>query len=265
VFDSHCHLDAGEYDEDRGAVLVRARAAGLVGIVVPGYTQAQWTTLATFCAQDAILRYGLGLHPWYVHELSESALAAALEELPALVRVSSCIAVGECGLDASHARRGGASIAVQQRVLDVHLSIARAAQLPIILHCVAAHGLMLDVLEARGPLASGGVLHSYSGSAELVSRYEKLGLYFSFAGIVTRPEAKRPQRALCAVPRNRLLVESDGPDQAVREIADGASGRRSEPAHIRHVLAAGAALRNEPYEQLVRDTTNNGLRLFGNV
>ncbi len=261
MFDSHCHLDASEYDGDRSQVLARAHEAGLRGILVPGYEPSEWRKLSQFCAQDRLLTFGLGLHPWYLRELSESALCSALEELPTLVtqlRGAGCVAIGECGLDALHARRGGAAMVTQFRVLNAHLDLARETGLPPLLHCVGAHGAMLEVLEARGILVQGGVMHSYSGSAELVPRYAKLGLSFSFAGIVTRPEAKRPHRALCAVPRDRLLVESDGPDQASR--ASGST--RSEPAHIRHVLEAAAAIRGEPYADLVRDTTDNALRLF---
>lgn len=261
MFDSHCHLDAHEYDGDRSEVLARARAAGVCGILVPGYEPDEWRTLASFCAQDPLLRYGLGLHPWYVQALSESALSRALAELPRLVHESRCVALGECGLDAIHAKRGGASLVLQQRVLASQLTLARSAKLPVVLHCVGAHALLLALLEAEGPLPRGGVLHSYSGSAELVPRYAKLGLSFSFAGIVTRPEAKRPRRALCAVPRDRLLVESDGPDQASRD----SGSTRSEPAHIRHVLQVASAIRDESYVDLVRDTTNNALSLFGSM
>ncbi len=258
MFDSHCHLDASEYDADRREVLDRARASGMRGIFVPGFEPSEWRTLSAFCAQDSLLCFGLGLHPWYVKALSQSALELALAELPELVRTTRCVAIGECGLDAIHAKRGGASMEVQQHVLAAHLALAHGTELPIVLHCVGAHGMLLAMLEARGALPGGGVMHSYSGPAELVPRYQELGLSFSFAGIVARPEAQRPRRALAAVPIDRLLVESDGPDQPIREL-----GTRSEPAHVRRVLEIAAELRGEPYSQLVRETTDNALRLLG--
>ena len=259
MFDSHCHLDASEYDVDRSAVLTRAHAAGVRAIFVPGLEPRQWRGLPGFCAQDPSLSFGLGLHPWYVQPLSVAELAQGLEELPALVQTTGCRAIGECGLDAVHAKRGGAALELQRKVLESHLALAHATRLPIVLHCVSAHAALLDMLEAHGPLPGRGVMHSYSGSPELVPRYAKLGLSFSFAGIITRPEAKRPRRALEAVPSELLLVESDGPDQAARNL----DTRRSEPAHVRLVLETAAELRKQPYERLVRATTDNALSLFG--
>lgn len=260
MFDSHCHLDASEYDLDRNDVLERARASGMRGIFVPGFEPQEWRTLPAFCAQDSLLCFGLGLHPWYVKTLAPAELEAALEELPTLVRTTRCAAIGECGLDALHAKRNGAPMELQQRVLDAHLTLAHETRLPIVLHCVGAHALLLSMLEAHGVLPGGGVMHSYSGPAELVPRYAKLGLSFSFAGIVARPEAQRPRRALAAVPTDRLLVESDGPDQAIRAL-----GTRSEPSHVRRVLEVAAELRATAYEQLARETTGNALRLFGSL
>jgi len=259
MFDSHCHLDASEYDLDRREVIERARGAGVRGIFVPGYEPAEWRTLPTFCAQDSLLCFGLGLHPWYLSELSPAEIAHALHELPELVARTGCVAIGECGLDAIREKRGGASMAIQREVLSAHVRLAQTAHLPIVLHCVGAHALLLALLEAHGPLPRGGIMHSYSGPAELVPRYAALGLSFSFAGVVARPEARRPRRALQAVPLDRLLAESDGPDQALRDLGT----TRSEPCHVRHVLEAAAALRTEPYEALVRETTDNALAIFG--
>lgn len=259
MFDSHCHLDDDAYDADRVEVIERARSAGVRGIFIPGYTPSEWQTLPSLCAQDPLLCFGLGIHPWYVKDLSERELAAALDALPVQLSESGACAVGECGLDAKHARREGASLELQSEVLSAHLTVARRLQLPIVLHCVDAHERLLGLLERQGPLARGGVLHSYSGSAELVPRYARLNLSFSFAGVLTRAEAQRPKLALRAVPLDRLLVESDGPDQAARDLPT----RRSEPVHVGHLLQTMAGLRDEPYESLVRETTINALTLFG--
>jgi len=259
MFDSHCHLDDDRYDEDRADVLMRARAAGLRGIFVPGYTPREWQTLPSLCRGDGLLCFGLGLHPWYVGTLSESERSAALDALPGLLQTSGACAIGECGLDAKHAKREGASLDLQAEVLHAHLTLAHRLRLPIVVHCVDAHERLLTLLEREGPLPRGGVMHSYSGPAELVTRYARLNLSFSFAGVLTRPEAQRPARALRAVPIERLLAESDGPDQAPRDLPS----RRSEPAHVVHVLRAMADIRNEPYETVVRETTVNGLTLFG--
>jgi TatD DNase family protein len=258
MFDSHCHLDDEAYDGDREAVVARAKAAGVTGIVVPGFEPDEWPRLPGTCALDPMIGCGVGLHPWYVHTLSDAQREAALARLPELARAYRVVAIGECGLDAAKAKRDGAPLSLQRHVLEAHLELAWRLELPIILHCVGAHGALLDLLEARGPLPAGGVMHSYSGSAELVPRYARLGLFFGFAGIVTRPNASRPKRALAAVPLDRLLFESDGPDQAPAQ----ASTRRSEPAHIPHVLAAACAVRSETADELRLVTALNARKLF---
>jgi TatD DNase family protein len=257
MFDSHCHLDAEEYDLDRDAVLARAKASGVRGVMVPGYEPQEWARLSEL--RDPIVCCGVGLHPWYVHELGEAEREQALADLPRRARELGARAIGECGLDGAKAKRGGADLETQRRVLDAHLEVARQLRLPVILHCVSAHAQMLDVLKRHGSLPAGGALHSYSGSQELIREYSLFDLHFSFAGIVTRANARRPREALAAVPLERLLVESDGPDQAAQDVAPG----RSEPAHVALVLAAAAEIRDESRELLAQATEHNARRLFG--
>jgi TatD DNase family protein len=258
VFDSHCHLDASEYDADRADVIARAKAAGVRGILVPGYEPAEWSELRALCASDPMLCCGVGLHPWYVHEVEPAARDGALAQLGAHVEQAGAVAIGECGLDAQKAKHGGAPMELQEQVLEAHLRVAGELSLPVILHCVGAHERMLTLLSKSGKLPAGGVMHSYSGSKELVPKYLALGLSFSFAGIVTHANARRPREALKSVPLERLLVESDGPDQAAR----GVMPRRSEPAHVELVLRAAAQIRDQPLEILAESTEQNARRLF---
>lgn len=257
LFDSHCHLDAEEYDPDRPEVLARAYAAGVCDVLVPSCTWAHWPQIGALCATSRALHCAIGLHPWYLEPRGSDAEAAALERLSQAARELGAVAIGECGLDGPRAKVQGPDLARQEAVLEAHLDAAFQLELPLVLHCVGAHGRMVELLERRGRLPRGGVLHSYSGSAELLARYAKLGLYFGFAGMITREQAKRPRRALQAVPLDRLLLESDGPDQPA------AGQTRSEPAHLRAVLSAASQLRSESLERLAQATTENAHRLFG--
>jgi TatD DNase family protein len=259
MFDSHCHLDASEYDVDRAEVIARAREAGVVGIMVPGYEPTEWSELKALCASDPLLCCGVGLHPWYVHELDRAALAEAMSVLPRVIAEQGAVAVGEFGLDAIKAKRGGAAMDVQKQVVARHVEVARELKLPVIVHCVRAHGALLELLEAGGPLPRGGVMHSYGGPPELVGRYARLGMSFSFAGIVTRPVAQKARAALAAVPLERLMVESDGPDQP----PEGHAGTRTEPCDILRVLQVAAEVRGEPLAELSRITSENARALFG--
>jgi TatD DNase family protein len=258
LFDSHCHLDAEEYDDDRDGVIERARAAGVFGIMVPGYEPREWPRLKPLCARVPGSICAVGLHPLYLHELTPDERTQALAALPTWLQDVGAHAVGECGLDALVARRGGADLDTQARIVGAHLAMARELSLPIILHCVKAHGRMLELLAAHGPLPRGGVMHAYGGPPELVARYRKLNLSFSFGGIITYENAKRPRSGLCAVPLDALLLETDGPSQVPHE-----SGRaRSEPADVARIAHAAARLRGEDAGTLARATTDNALALF---
>ena len=259
MYDSHCHLDAEEYDDDRVGVLERARAAGVEAIMVPGYEPGEWDRLPALCASDPRIVCAVGLHPLYLHALTELGRRAALDDISPRIRALGARAVGECGLDAQVARRGGLDLAAQSAILDVQVELARTLDLPIILHCVRAHGRMLELLERHGALPRGGVMHAYGGPPDLIERYRRLGLRFSFGGIVTHEGAKKPRAALRAVPRELLLVETDGPSQ----VPAGAGRARSEPADVARVLATAAHLRGEPAATLAHITTHNARELFG--
>lgn len=223
MLDSHCHFDAALFDPDREACAARARAAGVDRVLVPGVHERQWGPL-----REAAIRHGwlfaVGTHP---RSLTDS-LAVPTD-------VSGACAIGECGLDGTVP----VDMAVQERVLLRHLALARDTGLPLLLHCYRAHDRLLPLLRRWGPCR--GVLHSYSGGAELVKPYLALGLSFSFAGVITHANARRPLNALRVVPRERLLAETDAPDQCPRP-----EHGRNEPAFLPLVVAAMERVRGEP-------------------
>ncbi|HEX5656861.1 MAG TPA: TatD family hydrolase [Polyangiales bacterium] len=254
MFDSHCHLDAEEYDDDREGVLARATAAGITGIMVPGYVPYEWPRLARLADPRVIC--AVGLHPLYVHELTAEERTDALRSLPDWLATTRARAVGECGLDLFVSKRGGADLDTQAEVVRQHLALAHELKLPIILHCVRAHARMLALLDELGPLP--GVMHAYGGPAELVPEYAKRGMHFSFGGIITHANARKPRLAVQAIPRERLLVETDGPSQ----VPHGVERTRSEPADVARVLDVMASLRPENADELARVTEDNARSLF---
>lgn len=262
-FDSHCHLDFEAFDADRARVWQRARDLGVTELFVPGVTPAQWVRLAGVRAQIPEARLGVGLHPYFLHELSSSERQRATAELPEWAERLGAQAIGECGLDGRWAKRG-VSLDEQVPVLAAQLTCARELRLPVVLHVVQAHGRALELLEAGGPLLAGGVLHSYSGAAELVERYCKLGLCFGFSGAVTRPNATKARAALRAVPLDRLLLETDAPDQPPSGfVASPEHPRRNEPGALPAIAALVAELRGLALDELARHTTHNARALFG--
>lgn len=217
-------------------MLARARAAGVTRVLVPGVRAEQWPLLRRDAARRGFL-FGVGTHPQVLPETR-----AVPDD------VTGAAAIGECGLD------GPTPVPMeeQERVLALHLALARDTGLPLILHCWRAHHRMLPLLKRWAPLR--GVMHSYSGGPELVGDYVALGLFVSFTGAVTWATAKKPLHALVRVPRDRLLAETDAPDQCPRP-----HHGRNEPAFLPHVVEAMERVRGEP----LRDALDANARSLG--
>ncbi len=256
MIDSHCHLDGSAFDADRAAVLVRARAAGVSDIIVPGVEPEGWGRLFDLARSTPGVHAAVGIHPQALPGIDPEDDDRHLADLEALLGKGGAVAVGECGLDGP-TEGAGASLDRQRAVLRAHLAIARRRGLPVILHCLRTHDALREELERDG-VPFGGVLHSYSGSAEQVAPYARLGLHFSFAGPVTWPTARRPLAAVRAVPIGRLLVETDAPDQSPHPHR----GDRNEPALLRLVLAAVASALGRPVDAVERATTASARALF---
>lgn len=263
AFDTHCHLDDPRYDGDRALVWQRAREHRVGFALVPAVSPARWGALCGLVrAHEGELFGALGIHPWALGAMSDAEVRDGLRALPdAIAREKGVVvAVGECGLDALIAERDGPSIERQERVFRAQCEVAAARGLPVVVHAVRAHERAAQVLRETKAL---GVLHSCSASAEQLRAYLDAGCSVSFAGSVTREHAPRVERAARYVPRERLLIESDGPDQAPRgAYASGEDGRRSEPAHVWLVARALAKVRGEDPEALVAYTTENARGVF---
>jgi TatD DNase family protein len=198
----------------------------------------------------------LGIHPQALPLLDPAHDDRHLSDLESLLSGGGAVAVGECGLDGPTAA-AGVPIDRQLTVLRGHLDIARRLGLPVILHSFRSHDSMLVALERDG-VPGGGVLHSFSGSAEQVGSLAALGLHFSFAGPVTYEKARKPLAAARAVALDRLLVETDAPDQTPRPHR----GARNEPGNLPLVLAAVANAIGATAADLDVVTTRNARRLF---
>ncbi|GMU59594.1 MAG: hypothetical protein AMXMBFR34_13570 [Myxococcaceae bacterium] len=257
MIDTHCHLDVPRFDGDRDAVLVRAWAAGVEALVVPAIGPERWEALLEWPARDARVQVGLGLHPQLLPDLPAADDDKHLARLDELLGRGVAIAVGECGLDGPS--EAGAPIERQLAVLHAHVELARKHRLPLLLHCYRAHPHLQRYLKREGIPAAGLLLHSYSGSAELSPFYVKAGCHFSFAGPVSFTEARRPLEALRAVPEDRLMAETDAPDQAPHPHR----GERSEPAYLPLIVDAMAAARGVSVEAMRKLTSDNARRFFG--
>lgn len=256
LIDTHCHLDVAAFDADRHAVLNRAWAAGLSGVVIPAIGPDRWDALLEWPGRDARVQVALGIHPQWLPELPEQDDDAHLTRLDALLAHGIAAAVGECGLDGATAAK--VPWARQRYVLEAHLELARKHDLPALVHCLRAHPALQELLRAAAPVPRGLLMHSYSGSAELVSFYVERGCSFSFAGPVTYLGARKPIEAVRRIPLARLMAETDAPDQAPHP----ARGQRSEPALLPHIVEALAKARPEAPDIVARATADNARAFF---
>jgi TatD DNase family protein len=250
LVDSHCHLDAPEFDRDRAAVLDRARAAGVRQQVVPAVEAAEWPKLREVCRAADGLHPAYGLHPMYL----AAHRPGHLEDLRGWIERERPVAVGECGLDYYVE---GLDHAAQQACFDAQLRLAREFDLPVIVHARRAVDAVIASLRRVGGLR--GVVHSWSGSEEQAGQLWKLGFLLGIGGPVTYERARRLRRLVATMPLEYLLLETDAPDQPDA----GIRGQRNEPARLAAVLDAVAALRRQPREDIARATTANAARLFG--
>lgn len=257
--DAHCHLDLPAFDGDRDAVIARAVAVGVGGFVVAGINPAGWSRQRQMARTVPGVVWTAGLHPEWVCTVDDSNVDSGLEALPgAFEGPGAARGIGETGLDARGGRAG--TLDRQVRAFRAQLATARELAVPVVLHIVGrgAHGRALEVLRGDGVPEPGGMLHAYSGSAEMVSEYGALGLYTSFGGPIVRADARKLHRAAMATPVDRLLVESDAPDLPPPNHAS-----RNEPATVIDVAAALAVLRAATPEEILGSAARNAARLFG--
>ena len=262
MIDSHCHLDAAEFHADRSDVIERAFFSGIRDIVVPAVDESSWArimALATAPAAGLSIHAALGIHPVAIPACDEADDDAMMERLEALVSTTHPVAIGECGLDTT-IDLVKAPLERQERLLRAQLEIARKQALPVIFHArgPTTYDRLARLLDETG-LPQGGVIHSYGGGAEMLKRFLDHAVMFGFAGPVTYPNARKVRASLVAVPDDRLLAETDAPDQTPAPIRPA----RCEPAHLTRNIDAMAAARGVSSAQLAALTTDNARRLFG--
>lgn len=245
--DTHVHLDQSEYAADLPQVLARSLDAGVTRWIVPAIASAQWAVLPELHQQHNGLYYALGLHPWFL--LAEEKAALVQLERWLVSAPPGLVAIGECGLDA----RIQVPIALQMEYLLAQLELARAFNLPLILHSRGTHNELLALLSRYRPPA-GGVIHAFSGSLQQAEQFWTLGFYLGVGGAITYERAAKTRRAVAAMPVEALLLETDGPTMPLA----GYQGQRNEPAKVAQVLAILAELRGEEPKAL-------GIRIEKNV
>jgi len=253
-FDSHCHLQDERVEDASAAVLARARERGVERLVCCGTRPEDWARVAELAAMHSEIIPAYGLHPWYVGE------AVSLEwmgDLRAFLERNLAAGVGEIGVDAAIRPRLAEA---QQTAFVVQLRLAQELGRPVSVHCRRAWQALHDGLQAVGKMPRGLVIHSFSGSVELVESLVKHGVYFSFSGSVTNPAYERARALVQAVPRDRLLIETDAPDMLPHVLRE--QGGLNEPANLHVIAERIAQFTGLSVESVAELTSENARRLF---
>lgn len=265
LVDTHCHLNFRRYDHDRPDVLRRAVDAGVQRIIVPAIDLASCREAIALAGREKGIYASVGIHPNSSADFKENML----DELRMLARAPDVVAIGEIGLDYHWDKSPKPR---QWRAFESQLALAVELELPVIIHnrekrvdtAPSASADLLAILENWAPSAPArlrerlGVLHSFSASLEIAERALELGFYLGFTGPVTFKKASALRAIAARIPRNRILIETDGPFLAPQQ----RRGKRNEPAFVRYINDKLAEQHGVAPEEMARQTTRNAEALF---
>lgn len=254
LIDTHCHIQTEEFDEDRDAMLERAKEAGVdTLIVVGGAGDLSTNDKAVRLAEEHPGVYAtVGMHP---HDAKDVA-AEDMERLRDLSRHPKVVAIGETGLDFhyDHSPRR-----IQRDMFERFVALAVETALPIVVHNRESDREVAETIRAQGGGALRGVIHCFTSDAVAARRFLDLGFYLSFSGIVTFKNAEGLRDVARRVPADRLLIETDAPFLAPVP----RRGRRNEPAYVRFVAETLAQVRGVAVDQIADAVSQNARMLFG--
>ncbi|MBQ8475207.1 MAG: TatD family hydrolase [Clostridia bacterium] len=256
LFDSHAHYNDRRFEEEYPGgldkVIQDSFEADVVGFITVG-TEPNNCRKAIEIAEKYHTAYAaVGLHPEDAAAFEKTEISSVVEDICSLLSHEKVVALGEIGLD----YHWDTPRDIQKEVFDMQLCIAEEKNIPVIIHDREAHGDIFDILCSHKNVC--GVMHCYSGSAEMARDYVRRGWYISFAGPVSYKNAENVRNACRSVPQDRLLIETDCPYLAPVPHR----GKINYSGYMVHTLAAMAAARGEDEEELARATIENSKKLF---
>ncbi|OGR06518.1 MAG: hydrolase TatD [Deltaproteobacteria bacterium RIFOXYD12_FULL_50_9] len=252
LVDTHCHLDMSAYGEDLDQVLLRARDAGVTRIVSVGIDLVSSRAAIDLARHHQGIVATVGVHPHNIAELTDSQYL----ELQVLAREPEVVAWGEIGMDSV---RSHTPLALQREHFQRQVLLAKAANLPLVIHDREAHVEVMEILQRESPYPAGGVMHCFSGDSTLARAVMELGFYISITGVVTYNKADMLAEVVRTVPLTALLLETDGPYLT----AVPWRGKRNEPAYLLSTAQKVADLKNISLAEVAQQTSINAAALFG--
>jgi len=255
LIDTHCHLDAAEFDADRDDVARHSAALGVSGIVVPAVARNHFDHVIALCRQHSRCVYALGIHPMYV----DNSALDDIEVLRQYVQLNQPVAIGEIGLDyyLTNPRDNPENIARQTVFFVEQLKIAQEFGLPVILH---VRNAIDDILkQLRKYRLAGGIAHAFNGSFQQAQQFIDLGFKLGFGGAMTYSRALRIRELAKQLPLEAIVLETDAPDIPPEWV--GKAGRNS-PEELPEIARVLADLRQVNVAQVVDITGSNALKVL---
>ena len=252
LIDTHAHLEMREFNDDREDVIKRAREAGVDHIITIGTTVESCRDAVLLAEKYDFIYAAIGIHP---HEVKD-ILHPAYDILRHFAQHRKVVAYGEIGLDYHYEHSPRTD---QKRKFRDMLREARELKLPVIIHDRDAHEDMLQILTEEWSPEFGGVMHCFSGDAEMAGKLIDMGFLLSIAGPVTYPKAEALREVVRRIPIEHLLVETDAPYLAPVPMR----GKRNEPAFVRHTAGMVAQVKGLSFDDVARITSFNAMQLFG--
>ena len=256
--DTHCHLDAPEFDADRSAVRAAGRSAGVGHCVIPAVERGNWAAVREL-AHAGGDSYALGIHPLYTPQAADDDLDLLAQELAARRSDARLLAVGEIGLDFFVP---GLDADKQLQIYRAQIALARRFDLPVILHVRQSSDKLLQQLRATP--VRGGIAHAFNGSAQQAQMFIELGFKLGFGGAATYERAHKLRRLAAELPLSALVLETDAPDipphwvyTTAEQRAAGRPQGRNSPAELPRIAQVIAGLRAMPLADLAEATTRN--------
>lgn len=253
LFDTHCHLNDEQFENDIDEVMERATEEGITRIVIPGVDVRSSERAIRLAERFDGAYAAVGIHPESLKDLPDGVF----DEIEALAKHPKVVAIGEIGLDYYW---DVAPREYQQEVFKRQIDLAHGVGLPIIIHNRDATEDTVRLVESA-PEGLTGVMHCFTGSAETALRCIRKGFYISFGGPVTFKNAVNVQKTATQIPDEWLLVETDSPYLSPHPMR----GKRNEPARVRLVAEKLALLKEKGMTEVAQLTMNNALRLFAKV
>jgi TatD DNase family protein len=242
--DTHCHIDAVEFDPDRADVIAASLSAGLTHLVIPAVERANFGAVTSVCREFSCCRPAYGIHPMYV----DRAIGEDIDALHMLVANEHPVAIGEIGLDYFVEPR---DLVRQQIFFAAQLTIARNFELPVLLHI--RHAVDAVLKQLRHTRVPGGIAHAFNGSRQQADEFLKLGFKLGFGGTMTYPRATRIRELASTLPLESIVLETDAPDLP----PEWRAGKRNSPDQLPRIAQTLADLRGISLEQVAQATRQN--------